>query len=208
MDRTPSPGRRSSGLTIAPVCVGWLGSALQARRLGDQLLCALRQAQAQHPQQAPPLLIATSDFTHAVSCSCCRRQAVGSGSAARSSAAGWCAGAVVCISPHVHAPRGLRPRLAATDVGTTYTSCTILMCWQGAAYNEPPDAPWMSLREHCVWRDSPLLHAVCMGELLLEQSSANVSNKPWILVAACVHAAGTAHLLGRLGQLRECAAEW
>ena len=38
------------------------------------------------------------------------------------------------------------------------------MFWQGAAYNEPPDAPWMSLREHCVWRDSPLLHAVCMGE--------------------------------------------
>lgn len=95
MDCTPSPGRRSSSLAIAPVCVGWLGSAQQARRLGDQLLGALRQAQAQHPQQAPPLLIATSDFTHAVSCSCCRRQAVGSDSPARNSAAGCCAGCCV-----------------------------------------------------------------------------------------------------------------
>ncbi|EFN54619.1 hypothetical protein CHLNCDRAFT_135146 [Chlorella variabilis] len=33
----------------------------------------------------------------------------------------------------------------------------------GPSYGEAPAAPWMSLREHCVWRDSPLLHAICGG---------------------------------------------
>lgn len=68
LESVPNPGHYGRPLSIAPVCVGWLGSAQQAQQLGQQLLAALRQAQAQHPDQAPPLLIATSDFTHAVSC--------------------------------------------------------------------------------------------------------------------------------------------
>lgn len=34
----------------------------------------------------------------------------------------------------------------------------------GPSYGEAPAAPWMSLREHCIWRDSPVLHTICSGE--------------------------------------------
>lgn len=64
---SPARGHPGGSLSFAPVCVGWLGSTQRAQQLGGQILAALRQAQAQHPEQAPPLLIATSDFTHAVS---------------------------------------------------------------------------------------------------------------------------------------------
>ncbi|KAL4421441.1 hypothetical protein ABPG75_010732 [Micractinium tetrahymenae] len=33
----------------------------------------------------------------------------------------------------------------------------------GPSYHEPAAAPWMTLREHCLWRDSPLIHAACQG---------------------------------------------
>ena len=49
-------GRRAC--TIAPVCVGWLGSVPAVDQAAQQLLRALRSA--------PALLVATSDFTHAV----------------------------------------------------------------------------------------------------------------------------------------------
>lgn len=51
----------AAAFAFAPVCVGWLGSAAAVDQLAQQLLAALRQA------QPAPLLIATSDFTHAVS---------------------------------------------------------------------------------------------------------------------------------------------
>ena len=38
---------------------------------------------------------------------------------------------------------------------------------QGPSYGEAPDAPWMTLREHCIWRDSPLLHAIVQGKLVI-----------------------------------------
>lgn len=33
----------------------------------------------------------------------------------------------------------------------------------GPSYLEPAAAVWMTLREHCIWRDSPLIHAICQG---------------------------------------------
>lgn len=79
--------------------------------------------------------------------------------------------------------QGLAAKLAAAltrrPAGSTLVVATTDLTHAGATYGEAPAAGWMSLREHCIYQDSPLLHSLCtLPSDLAATSSSGGSSHP------------------------------